>query len=271
MKNNKINKEKLEYIFDVGANEGIIGLGLAINNRDKFVHAFEPNPILVRTIKKLKKKIENKKGMIINNYKIHNCAVGEKNKFSEFYISKNHRVSSLYKLSRTLEDSWPGYKEHHFKVIKKIRTKVIKLKDFIINNNIKSIRYIKIDTQGNDLKVLRGMEEKIDLVTEGKLEIAISKEKSAYKNVDTLKNLLEFLSKSPLKILKINKIEHLSKNKIIKNEADIYFKNRKNKRLSKFNLNFNGRYFLRLLNNNSSIKDNLFDLFLKYINYFKSI
>ena len=33
-------------IFDVGANNGIDGLAMAINNHDCYVHAFEPNPLI---------------------------------------------------------------------------------------------------------------------------------------------------------------------------------------------------------------------------------
>ncbi len=40
-----------KYIFDVGANNGIDGLAMAINNHDCYVHAFEPNLKLCNKIK----------------------------------------------------------------------------------------------------------------------------------------------------------------------------------------------------------------------------
>ena len=45
-------KVRSGHIFDIGANEGIDGLALALYNRDCLVHAFEPNPALIKTIKK---------------------------------------------------------------------------------------------------------------------------------------------------------------------------------------------------------------------------
>ena len=61
-----------KFIFDVGANDGVDGLALAINNKDYFVHAFEANPQLCKNIKVLKSKLEKRKGIRISNYKIHN-------------------------------------------------------------------------------------------------------------------------------------------------------------------------------------------------------
>ena len=47
-----------KYIIDVGANNGIDGLAMAMYNKNYFIHAFEPNKSLCRQIKKLKLKLE---------------------------------------------------------------------------------------------------------------------------------------------------------------------------------------------------------------------
>ena len=76
------------------------------------------------------------KGILINNYQIHNYAVSNKNKIALFNISNNDRVSSLNTLSKDIKKSWPGY-YNLFKVVKKIKVKVITLYDFMKKHKIK--------------------------------------------------------------------------------------------------------------------------------------
>ena len=256
-----------EYIFDVGANDGSDGIAIALKNKNFYIHAFEPNPYLVRKIKKLKKEIEKRKGTIINNYKIHCYAVSDKDKYSTFNISINHRVSSLNKLSKNLNKSWPGYEDEIFKVIKKIKVKVITLNDFMKKNKINNIRYIHIDTQGNDLNVLKGLKSKINSVSEGKMEAAINKKNAAYINNHTINDTKYFLSKTKLKIFKIKKIEHLSNSLVLKNEADIFFRHTKIKKFPYVNLNYNLRYFGRVIGSRTYFKDDFFDFFIRLKNF----
>ena len=256
------------YIFDVGANDGADGLAIALKNKNFFVHAFEANPSLIKEIIILKKNLELRKGIKIQNYKIHSCAISNKKKYATFNISINPKVSSLNKLSNNLNKTWPGYKDQIFKVIKKIRVKVINLNDFMKKNKISNIRYLHIDTQGNDLNVLKGLKSKINNIIEGKMEAAINKKNAAYANNHTIKDVKYFFSKSNLEITKIKKIEHLSNGKIFKNEADIYFKNKKIKKFHSIDLNYNLRYFGRVIGNRTYFKDNLLDSFVRLKNFF---
>ena len=252
-------KKYRDYIFDVGANDGTDGLGIALNNKDLFVHAFEANPYLVKKIILLRKKLEKRKGIIIRNYKIHQVAVSDKSKKATFNISTNHRVSSLKKLSKNLDKAWPGYRENIFKVTEKIKVDVISLNEFMIKNKIEKIRYLHIDTQGNDLNVLKGLKSKISQVQEGKMEAAINKKNAAYTNNHTINDVKKFISRSKLKIIKIVKIKHLSGTKFFKNEADIFFKNKNIIKLNNLNLNYNNRYFARIIDNRVNFKDDIFD------------
>ncbi|MDC1096374.1 FkbM family methyltransferase [Pelagibacteraceae bacterium] len=254
------------YIFDVGANEGIDGLALAINNQKIFIHAFEPNPDLIKIIKKLKKKLENRIGRAIKNYKIHNYAVGNVNKISKFNISINHRVSSLNTLSANIEKTWPGYKESVFKVTKQIRVKVITLNYFMKKNKINHINYLHTDTQGHDLNVLKGLGKRINNIFEGKMEVSLNKKTSAYKNNHTLKDVKKIFSKTSLKINKITNIDHISKNGIFNNEADITYLNSSLKNHIAINKKYNQRYYFRVLYNKTNFKDNISDAVLKFLN-----
>lgn len=92
-------------------------------------------------------------------------------------MQKNPTVSSLNKFSKNIDEAYPGYREAHCHVIKKIKIKTITLNKFCKFNKINNIQYLHIDTQGNDLKILKGLRNYISNVQEGVLEAAISKKK----------------------------------------------------------------------------------------------
>ena len=167
-----------KHVFDIGAFNGLDGLILAFKNKDTMVHAFEANPNLIKVIKKNKQKVEEYKKIKIKNYKINNCAITDTNKILLFNIAKNPTVSSLHQFSRNLDKYWPGYREPHCTYVKKIKVKGITLEKYCIKNKIEKISYIHIDTQGNDLKVLKGLKKKIKIIEKGVLEAAVNKKVS---------------------------------------------------------------------------------------------
>ena len=85
----------------------------------------------------------------------------DKNCTCTFNIAKNPTVSSLKKFSKNIDISWPGYREKHCTFIKKINVKGITLKKYCEQNKIERINYLHVDTQGNDLKVLKGLKKNL--------------------------------------------------------------------------------------------------------------
>ena len=227
-------------IFDIGAFNGLDGLIMALKNPEVMVHAFEANPELIKVIKNNKKKIENYKKIKIKNYKINNFAVSNKDKVLEFNIAKNPTVSSLNKFSKNIDKTWPGYKDEHCTFKKKIKIKGVTLNKYCNENNIKKINYLHIDTQGNDLKVLLGLKNKIKIVEKGVMEAAINKAQ-------------KFLKKNNFHITKIEFLD-----KTIKNEKNIFFEN-KVANLSKIKNKYNLRYYNRIINNKLNLKDKIID------------
>ena len=240
-------------IFDVGAFNGLDGLIMAIINPKIMVHAFEANPELIKVIKNNKKKIENYKKIKIRNYKINNFAVSNKDKVLEFNIAKNPTVSSLNKFSKNIDKTWPGYKEEHCTFKKKIKIKGITLNKYCNENNIKKINYIHIDTQGNDLKVLLGLKNKIKIVEKGVMEAAIDKKKSLYQNNHTISEAQKFLKKNNFHITKIEFLDET-----IRNEKNIFFE-KKAANLSKIKNKYNLRYYNRIINDKLNFKDKFID------------
>ena len=250
-------------IFDIGAYDGIDGLALAIKNPKFKVYAFEANPDLVEKIKLNKLKIEKRIGREILNYKISNKAVSNKNKEGDFLISKNPTGSSLKKFSQNLDETWPGYRETHFHTIKKINVNIITLEKFCIENEIESINFLHIDTQGNDLNVLKGLGKFIHKVQKGILEAAVDKKKALYEDNHTVSEIKKFFEESGHRITDITFVD-LN----IKNEVNIRFENKKFTNPSKINIKYNPRYFFRVLNDKTYLKDDIKDFILRIINFF---
>ena len=101
----------------------------------------------------------------------------------KFNIAINPTVSSLNSF-KNIDQTWPGYRKAHCTFIK-IRVKGITLEKYCQDNKITRINYLHIDTQGSDLKVLKGLKRSIRLVEQGVLEASISK-KVLYQNNHTI-------------------------------------------------------------------------------------
>jgi len=241
-------------IFDVGAFDGLDGLILALKNPNVMVHAFEANPDLIKVIKTNKDKIEKYKKIKINNYKIINNAVSDQNSNLIFNIAKNPTVSSLKEFSKNIDKTWPGYREAHCTVVKKIEVKGITLEKYCIDNEIKKINFLHIDTQGSDLQVLKGLKSKLDIVEKGALEAAVNKENSLYENNHTINETEKYLI---INNFEISKIENVDKN--IDKEKNIYFNKKNLYKNYKINTKYNIRYYNRIVSNKLNFKDKFFD------------
>lgn len=156
-----------KIIFDIGAHHG--QMIKKEYNENNFYHLFEPNPNLFLNL------VELCKGK--NNVHIINKGVGSHDGEFIFNIANHDGCSSLLDFSETAGtiQGWPNnlHRTHPnaFSVKEKIKIKVITLYDYIVENNIKSIDFLKIDTQGNDLEVLKGLKDKLNIVRKIKLEV----------------------------------------------------------------------------------------------------
>jgi FkbM family methyltransferase len=132
-----IQNSKNGTMFDVGAQIGNSMHTLASAGWEAY--CFEPNPICFDILSQRAKFFKNK-------VKIFDLAVSDKSNLNlNFYISDgNLGISSLH-----------PFTESHRKLK---RVKTISLKKFIIDQKIKKINFLKIDTEGNDLSVLKGID-----------------------------------------------------------------------------------------------------------------
>lgn len=125
---------------DIGANVGTYTVELQKNSRK--VICIEP----------LKENIRYLKHLIKKNVKIYNCGVSNGNKSEYIYVPKIN-FNFEYALA-TLNCK----NINNFKQIKRVKIKLKKFDQLVSNLNIiKDIDFIKIDVEGHELEVLKGM------------------------------------------------------------------------------------------------------------------
>lgn len=129
-------KNNINVIFDVGCRSDSEFINFTGD-----VHYFDP---VNEFIEKLKTQKISNKSSYFNNF-----GLGEENK--EIYYYPNFQ--SFYDRIKSCNKSDDA---------NKILLNIKKGKDYIINNNIKNIDFLKIDTEGYELHVLQGFEDFIE-------------------------------------------------------------------------------------------------------------
>ncbi len=139
------NLKKAEIFIDIGANIGTMSLvGAGLVGKKGEVHCFEPVPSYF--IKLLEFKLLNQEYQIFPN----NFALGEKPRTTEIKCS-NYNIG------------WntivPKFLNNPEKIKEKIIVKIKRLDDYIFINNLdqENIGLIKIDVEGFEYPVLKGM------------------------------------------------------------------------------------------------------------------
>jgi len=171
------NKTKIDYVIDVGANEGQFALSLRRINYKGDILSFEP------TSKPYKKLVENSKND--SHWNVMKIALGEKKELRKINVFEASDLNSFYEASEL-------GKSRFNKRMKKIKTETIEIKtlDSILkkidlkNKNI----FLKIDTQGFDINVFRGAKKHMSKICALMSEIPIQK---IYKTTQSYHDILK--------------------------------------------------------------------------------
>lgn len=181
-------------IFDVGANSGDNFIELTRLPWIE-VHAFEPTPELITII------LERSNGR--SNYILNQVAISDFEGQVEFNVAGqgDWGCSSLHEFSEDVNETWSGRED--LKVTKKIQVATLKLSTYVKYKNIKRIDLLHIDVQGHDLIALKSLDEFIEIVHNGVVEVPLNDKVKLYKNQHSKLEMLEYLNKSNLHIRKV--------------------------------------------------------------------
>ena len=162
----KNNLNNINILLDIGAHRGE-SINLFLNNmKVKKIISFEASPINFEFLKK-KQKIYAKK-FSDTEIIIENIALGFENKMMEF---KHFNESSSSTIKNINEES--RYFKRKFnllnlfnkgRIYQTFQIKIQSLKEYIDNNNMTNIDFLKIDTEGYEYEILLGLEDRIKLV-----------------------------------------------------------------------------------------------------------
>ncbi len=133
-------------VLDVGANEGAYSSTIANLIPSAKIYAFEPHPVTFQILDSSAKRFD---------YVAINSACGDKRgklKLYDYQSSEGSQHASLY------QDVIEGL---HKSASKNWDVEVTTIDEFVELNKIKSITLLKIDTEGNELSVLKGASKSI--------------------------------------------------------------------------------------------------------------
>ena len=160
-------KDDLHTLIDVGAHKGETIQEFLSNFKIKNIYSFEASP---KTFTKLNIKLNKiKRNFNQTNIEIFNLGIGNANSNNIFYELPDSNSSTF-----NLIDQKSSYFKRKNKIlsfffkkkfnIKKKYISQIKLSQFIKNKELIKIDILKIDTEGYELEVIKGLEEKIKIV-----------------------------------------------------------------------------------------------------------
>ncbi len=207
-----LNKDN-KIIFDIGCYSGAFTKNILKEDRKKNqvsnFYLFDPNPNVSDYLKKL---LENKK---IKYYEI---ALDNSNETKQFYLNKFFESSGSSLNSITIDDKkWMISRKifmqifQPFKKLKsfeKINVVTQTIDSFCIEKNISNIDILKIDTEGNELNVLKGAK---NLLEKNKINIIYVEIIESKLNYDIKKKkVIEFLKKNNFNLKKSYKINSFS-------------------------------------------------------------
>jgi len=138
-------QERFEIIFDVGAHDGTGALEFCANFSPAQIHCFEPDPSTFKTL--LSKCNQLPLKAIANN-----VGVGDHNCIQDFAVL-NQTGSSSY---LDLNPSSPYKSGIGLELMNRIKAPIVTLDSYCENMEIDTIDFLKIDTQGFEINVLRG-------------------------------------------------------------------------------------------------------------------
>lgn len=172
--------------IDVGAHHGEITLGYAIHNPGLRIFAFEPNLQAATTLFGRAR-----------NYVVIPMAVAEMDGAAQFHINSFDEASSLLPMDETARRAWKGGEVLREESVRTVPT--IRLDTFMDLLGISRVDFLKIDTQGGDLAVLRSAGKRLRDIRKVTLEVDVTSRR-LYQGSPSKEQILSFLQTAGFKL-----------------------------------------------------------------------
>lgn len=173
--------------IDVGAHHGETTLPDAIQNPGLSVYAFEPN---LRVASSLFGRAPN--------YLVIPIAVGETDGHAQFHLNFFEQASSLLAMDEVSRRSWKGGEALREESV--ITVPTIRLDTFMDLARITHVDFLKVDTQGNDLSVLRSCGKRLRDIRKVTLEVDVSSRR-LYQGSPSKEDILSFLRDAGFRLI----------------------------------------------------------------------
>tara|TARA_B100000963_G_C22620295_1_gene669589 strand:+ start:471 stop:1157 length:687 start_codon:yes stop_codon:yes gene_type:complete len=193
-----LRNKKITYV-DIGTNQGTYLDFLSSFLIFKSIDCFEPLDDLCNQVKLNYPNL---------NIKTHKIALSNKSQIKNFYQYKISSQSSLYKQN----DIFKSLK--HLKKVHKVKTKKF---DTIFNKSRK-INFCKIDVQGEEINVLKGMQNNLKKKNISLIKIEISFISRYINSKPNFYEIINFMKKKDYYLTSISKIK-FKNNKILLMDA----------------------------------------------------
>jgi FkbM family methyltransferase len=151
--NNNLSTVSRPILFDVGANVGNYSLMLIEEFPQSKIYAFEPN---INTFQQL---VAN----IGNSVRCVNAGLGSEEKAEKIYTYSNNLASTHASIYKEVFSVFHGTND-----IIESEFQMMALDDFCEKENIDTIDFLKIDTEGNELNVFKGGKS---MISNGRVKI----------------------------------------------------------------------------------------------------
>lgn len=173
--------------IDIGAHRGEVTLGYANTNPALTIYAFEPN---LRAASSLF-------GRALN-YIVIPMAVAETDGSSQFHINSFEAASSILTMDEEARRSWKGGEVLREESVVTVPT--IRLDTFMNIVGITRVDFLKADSQGNDLAVVRSAGERIRDIRKITLEVDVTSNR-LYQGSPSKQEVLSFLQAAGFKLV----------------------------------------------------------------------